>query len=161
MTVPASPNNVGINPTSTVSDPCTVIIGPSMTADCNYLRLGQNAAYVNLIIQGQLNIVGPGLRIPSWTDYQNCQVIVNGGTLNINGSTDQSHMIVNSGDVNVVGQMGLGAGASTSEAWSDQYVLEIHDGNVMAGDFLMTRAVGTTATKADRHKWHRPTCLTR
>jgi hypothetical protein len=145
LTVPASPNNVGINPTSTASDPCTVVINPSIIADCNYLRLGQSTAYVNLIIQGQLNIGGPGLRVPSWTGYQKCQVIINGGTLNINGSTDQSYMIVNSGDVNVAGQIGLGAGANTNEVWSDQYYLKIRDGNVRAGDFVMSRAVRTTA----------------
>ncbi len=144
--VPRETNNVGINPTSTAADPCTVIIGPSKIADCNFLRLGDNAAYVNLIIQGTLNIKGPGMRVPSWTGYQYCQVIVNGGTLNISGSTDQSHMIVNSGDVNVVGQIGLGAGATTNEVWSDQYFLKIRDGNVRAGDFVMSRAVRPTAS---------------
>ena len=144
--VPRDVNNVGINPTSTVSEPCNVVVGPSLTADCNYLRLGQNAAYVNLIVQGTLNIKGPGLRVPSWTGYQQTQVIINGGTLNISGSTDQSYMIVNSGDVNVVGQMGLGAGANTNEVWSDQYILKIHNGNVRAGDFVMSKAVRTAAT---------------
>jgi len=44
-------------------------------------------------------------------------------------------MIVPSGDVNIVGQIGMGAGTA---AWSDQYYLKIRDGNVMAGDFVMT-----------------------
>ena len=145
------PNGVSEPPVYT-GDPNVVIIRASEIAECNYLRLGgQGDTYLNLVVQGTLNVGGGpgtwrGLRIQSWTNWGKNQVIIDGGTLNVNGDTDQSHMIVSSGYVNVIGQIGLGAGASGNEYWSDQYYLKITNGTVRAGDFVMAN-VGSVAGK--------------
>ena len=95
-------------------DPNIVIIRTGEVAERNYLRLGGSEAYVNLVVQGTLNVGGGpgtwgGLRIDLWTNWGKTQVIIDGGTLNVNGDTDQSDTIVSSGYVNVIGQIGLGA----------------------------------------------------
>lgn len=149
FTVP--PNGVS-EPPVYAGDPNIVIIRSSEVAECNYLRLGgAGQTYVNLVVQGTLNVGGGpgtwrGLRINSWTSWGKNQVIIDGGTLNVNGDTDQSHMIVISGNVNVAGQIGLGAGANGNEYWSDQYYLEITNGTVRAGDFVMAN-VGSVSGK--------------
>jgi hypothetical protein len=134
------PNGVGEPPVYT-GEPNIVIIRAGEVAECNYMMWGGQQSYANLVIQGTLNMgSGPGtvfgLRICSWTNWNRNKVIVDGGKLNVNGDTDQSYMIVPSGDVNIIGQIGMGV----ASAWSDQYYLTIRDGNVRAGDIVMANA---------------------
>jgi len=122
-------------------EPNVVIIRTGEVAECNYMMWGGQQSYANLVIEGTLNMgSGPGtvygLRICSWTTWNRNKVIVNGGKLTVNGDTDQSYMIVNSGDVNIIGQIGMGV----ASAWSDQYYLTIRDGNVRAGDLMMANS---------------------
>jgi hypothetical protein len=123
-------------------DPNIVIIRAGEVAECNYLRLGSTQAYVDLIIRGRLEMgKGPGtaygLRICAWTHWGRSRVIVDGGTLDVNGDTDQSYMLVPRGDVNILGQIAMGYGTNANQIWSDQYFMTITDGNVVAGDFRM------------------------
>ncbi|MGA2322631.1 MAG: LamG domain-containing protein [Sedimentisphaerales bacterium] len=130
-----------------MGEPNIVIIRTGEVAECNYLRWGSQQSYANLVIQGTLKMgKGPGtvygLRICSWTGWQRNKVVIDGGTLDVNGDTDQSYMLVPSGDVNVLGQIGMGWGTASNQVWSDQYFMTITNGTVRAGDFMMYKFLG-------------------
>jgi hypothetical protein len=141
------PNGVGQDGSlpGYTGEPNIVIIRTGEVAECNYLRLGAAQTYMDLVIRGQLKMgKGPGtvygLRICAWTGWNRNRVIVDGGTLDVNGDTDQSYMLVPSGDVNITGQicMGWGVGGTPADSiWSDQYFMTITNGTVRAGDFRM------------------------
>jgi hypothetical protein len=128
-----------------MGEPNIVIIRVGEVAECNYMRWGSQQSYANLVIRGTLKMgKGPGtaygLRICSWTGWNRNKVIVDGGTLDVNGDTDQSYMLVPSGDVNVAGQIAIGYGTAANQIWSDQYFMTITNGTVRAGDFRMAKA---------------------
>jgi len=138
--VPGPADNVYIAtgiPAEPPPDPNVLIciVEPTTDANCTYLQVGY-PNHGQLEVQGTLTVYGD-VRIAAWTGWTSAKLTVNGGLVNITGSLDATQVDIASGELNIEGTYGMGAGVGGQGTYSDKHYANLNGGVITAGNFTM------------------------